>query len=294
MTGGGALGLRRRRLSALAYYAASLPALALGIRNPGVLWSLWRAPGPPRVLELRDGTRFWVRTALEAWIVKETCIDRGYERAGGALRRGWRVVDIGAGIGDFAVFASRRTGSVVHTYEPSAASYELLRRNLELNGVDGVTAFPHAVGATRGVRGLDVSGEPVLSRSTAGAAPAAPGTKQVDGVTLGDVLERLPTGHCDFLKMDCEGAEHEILRGAEPALLEAVDRLCLEYHDFRRAGEHTEVVARLASLGRSVRLHPSPVWRETGLLYSAHPRVAAAPCQRSGLDTPVAGALDSW
>ena len=280
-----AAGLRRRHLSALAYYAASIPALALGIRNPGVLWSLWRSPGRPRVLRLRGGPSFWVRSALEAWVVKETCIDRGYERAGTALRRGWHVVDVGAGIGDFAVLAARRTGGVVHAYEPATSSHELLRRNLELNGVAGVTAFAQAVGATGGACWLDTSGEPVLARSAAGTPAAATAGECVERIALADVIGRLPTGRCDFLKMDCEGAELETLMGAEPALLDAVNRLCLEYHDFRRAGEHRELAARLASLGRSVRLRPSPVWRETGLLYSEHPRVATAAAPATGPQT---------
>lgn len=269
--------LRRRPVSALGYYLSSLPVLLLGVRNPLVLLSLLRPGGPPRLVRLRDGSRFWVRTAMEAWVVKETCLDRAYEVAGTALRRGWRVVDVGAGIGDFVVLAAHRTRGVVHAYEPAAASVALLTRNVQLNGAAEVTVFPTAVGAEPGTRWLDTrTCQPLLFRTTGERSTPAPGLQPVETVSLAEVVERLPSQHCDFLKMDCEGAELEIVLGTDPGVLAAIDRLCLEYHDFRRVGEHHDMATRLAELGRDVRLHPSPVHRDTGILYSEHPRVRAA------------------
>src|SRR3712207_2539926 len=98
-------------LSRAAYYAASIPTLLLGVRNPArVLATMLGFPvRRPFVLALRgSGLRLWVRGRMDVWIVKETCLDRDYERGGIALRDGWVVVDIGAGLGDFSVQAARR------------------------------------------------------------------------------------------------------------------------------------------------------------------------------------------
>ena len=76
---------------------------------------------------------------MDAWIVKETNLDRDYEVHGTAIQDGWIVVDIGAGLGDFTVFAARRTPhGRVFAYEPAPDSVALLEQNLGLNGIRNV------------------------------------------------------------------------------------------------------------------------------------------------------------
>src|SRR5712692_6064311 len=119
------------RLSALGYYLASIPALLHGVKN----WSAFPALAArrPTVVELRHpALRFHVRGLMDLWIIKETCLDRDYETIGEELQDGWIVLDIGAGLGDFAVYAAKsRPHSRIFAYEPFPESYELLQQNLK-------------------------------------------------------------------------------------------------------------------------------------------------------------------
>src|SRR5438874_6633633 len=147
------------RLRKLLYYLVSLRTLIGGVQNwPVLFWDLMGLPiGRPYLMRLRDGTRFQVGGFMEAWIVKETCLDRTYEQYGAALQPGWTVVDIGAFLGDFAVFAAQRVaGGRVFAFEPVPSSYRLLRQNLELNRISNVTTYPLAVTGSSGPQTLYV------------------------------------------------------------------------------------------------------------------------------------------
>src|SRR5512140_603728 len=93
-------------MSRLSYYLASLPVLLRGVKNwPSALAGI--AAGKSFLLELQDGLRLQVRGLMDVWIVKETCLDRQYERFAVPIQDGWSVLDIGAGLGDFAISVGR-------------------------------------------------------------------------------------------------------------------------------------------------------------------------------------------
>lgn len=57
-------------------------------------------------MKLRNGQQVKVRSLMDIWIVKETCLDKDYEVNGVPIADGWQVVDIGAGLGDFVLSAA--------------------------------------------------------------------------------------------------------------------------------------------------------------------------------------------
>ncbi len=259
-------------LRRLLYYAASVPTLLTGVRNWPALVSL--AAGQRGVLELRDGSRFAVRSPMDAWIVKESLLDREYERASVPLERGWSVLDIGAGLGDFSVWAASRAGTgVVHAYEPAPESAALLRANLLLNGCTQVQAFPCAVSSTPGRITLDMSGGVAVQYTTtvsvagAGNGPSPSGCIRVESITLASALDRLPGGCCDYLKLDTEGAEYDILMQEPPESLERIHHICMEYHERPGLPGHRALAEHFCRLGWQVRVQPSWVRPHLGLMH---------------------------
>ncbi len=252
------------------YYLRSIFTLLFGVRNPGALLALARGRGPA-VLHLRDGSHYHVRTLMDAWIVKETVLDRDYERHGAALHDGWTIVDIGAASGDFTVFAARRApkGRVI-AFEPAPDSVESLRRNVAANGLQNVEVRPVAVGAQAGDITLDVSGGVAVQYRTAGRAPeVGAGRFAVQCVPLAEVLRELPA--VDFLKIDVEGAEYEMLFSLDEASLGRVRRVCMEYHEGVTEWAHADLERFFRSKGWAVRVSPSPVRPELGFLYAQAP-----------------------
>ena len=88
--------------------------------------------------------------------------------------------------------------------------------------------------------------------------------------TLDELLRRLGVARCDLLKLDCEGAEYEILYGASEETLRAIDAITAEYHV--GLNEHTvaELVRFLESRGFIVTSTPL-LDPEGGYLYAQRP-----------------------
>ncbi len=228
------------------------------------------------MLRLADGSRYHVRTLMDAWIVKETVLDRDYERHGAALQDGWTIVDIGAASGDFTVFAARRApkGRVI-AFEPAPDSVEVMRRNVAENGLQNVEIHPVAVGAQAGELTLDVSGGVAVQYRTAGVKEIGSGRDAGGGrfavpcVPLAEVLRGLPA--VDFLKIDVEGAEYEMLFSLDDVALGRIARVCMEYHEGVTEYGHEDIERFLRGKGWAVRVGPSPVRPELGFLYAEAP-----------------------
>lgn len=252
-----------------AYYFRSIFTLLTGIVNwPAVIAAFVGLPlKRPFVVQLRQsGLCFKVRGPMDVWIVKETCLDHDYERAARPIQDGWNVIDIGAGVGDFAIYAAQcNPRGVIHAYEPFPGSFELLQQNLRLNKVSNVAAFPEAVSGQAGVLKLNMSGEAV-QYSTAQASHTQDSIS-VPSVTLSDVLSRLNGAPCDLLKLDCEGAEYDILMKADESCWQRTRRIVLEYHNGVTTFSHQDLIAFFEKRACSVRYLPSRTHKHWGFLY---------------------------
>ncbi len=259
-------------LRRLIYYLRSIGTLLRGIKDWPTLIAAFigRAPTNPFLIELRrSGLRFKVRNAMDVWIIKETCLDRDYERISEPVQDGWRVIDIGAALGDFVVdTAVHHPRCVLHAYEPFPESLALLKENLQLNAAQNVTAFGEAIAKESGTIVLELLGEAV-QHSTVEQQSNHDHTITVPSITLAEALARLPGGQCDLLKMDCEGAEYDILFNAEQTSLQRIRRIVMEYHNGVTAFSHQDLVTFLEKNGFNVVLYPSTVQPHLGLLYAS-------------------------
>jgi FkbM family methyltransferase len=262
------------RMSKWMYYATSIPTLLGGVKSWGAIARLpfHKASSQPIRVELRDGCQFLVRSLMDLWIVKETCLDRIYEESPLLLGKDSVMVDIGAGLGDFTVhIACTYPGCRVYAYEPFAESFRLLEQNLALNDMTGgVQAFPLAIGARSGPMRLQTATGVAVRHSTAasGEASGSPATIRVDGLSLDDAFRRLGFSRCGLLKVDCEGGEYDIFFHASPGTLKKIGRIAMEYHDGMTEHSHGELVAFLTRHGFSVRTRPNPVHGNIGMLFA--------------------------
>ncbi len=258
-------------VSRLLYYLSSIPILLAGVRNlPAMLVALFRRPSQPVVIELRNGPRFLVRSALDIWILKETVIEREYERASVPIQDAWTVVDIGAGLGDFSISVARRFPRCqVYAFEPLPGSFALLEENLKLNRIQNVRAFPFSVNGHAGVADMHAPSREPAHALTVPAARADSNDVRVRTISLDQGIERLESHQCDYLKVDCEGAEFEIFFNASPATLSKIRHICLEYHDWMTGYTHDDLARLFRQHGFHVTCIPSRAYRGLGLLYAS-------------------------
>src|ERR1700739_1418369 len=159
------------------------------------------------------------------------------------------VVDIGANVGVFSLFASR-VARVVYALEPSSSNFSLLASNT--NRSKNIVPLKLGCSAADGPASLDLSSDPVSFSLITNALSDRRET--VDVVRLETLFERYEISRCDFLKLDCEGCEFEIIMCADDELFSRIDRVVMEYHNhLSKQFSHRDLVEKLTTLGfRSV------------------------------------------
>ena len=164
------------------------------------------------------------------------------------LRPGFRVYDIGANVGFFTTLAARLVGpgGEVVAFDPLDANITLLRRNLALNAFTHVGIRQEAVGDRDGEMDFLVAAESTLGRlaSVANEAPELVDRRQVPVVRLDSLVSAGVLKPPDFVKVDVEGAEAAVLRGAETLLRTARPLLLIELH-----GTNAAMAEALAAQG---------------------------------------------
>ena len=129
------------------------------------------------------------------------------------LRSGDTFVDAGANVGGYTVLASAVAGARSIAFEPVPETYVELRRNVRLNDIDHlVRTHCCALGEENGTNYMTarLGG---LNHIVTNAAEQ--GTVEVASARLDTVLANTP---CQLIKMDAEGFELKILRGAPETL----------------------------------------------------------------------------
>ncbi len=257
------------------YYFTSIIELMTGIREwwPVLLLYLGLSQPKPLTITLRkSGMVFNVRGKMDVWSVKEAFIDHLYEKYGVAIQDGWTILDIGAGIGEFTLFASQGyPHNTISAYEPFAESHALLCQNLEQNRVANVRVSPEAVWNYTGTLALDLSNmEPLqLQTRSSQVSPESDSHREVRCISLADAVAQFNGKAVDLMKLDCEGAEYPILLHAKDETLERIRRIVMEYHDNATEFTHSDLVKFLTGKGYHVRASQNPVHSYLGYLYAS-------------------------
>jgi FkbM family methyltransferase len=144
------------------------------------------------------------------------------------LRPGDVFVDVGAHVGYFSVLASAMvgpTGQVV-SFEPEPGNYAQLINHIRLNKLANVLPIHCAAGAEETVLDLHINSDndgghalwDVRRHVLNEKSRAAPRAHPVFVATLDRVLANVAVGRVRAIKIDVEGNEHSVLRGARETL----------------------------------------------------------------------------
>src|SRR4051812_5229991 len=190
------------------------------------LWHFrrWRVPDRPVEVPL-FGLRFHMPSPRQFDCFREIYLHGTWEpevtrAVRDLVRPGMNVALVGADVGYYVLLAAAlsRTGRVF-AFEPFPAHFAILERNVRDNGLDNVRLFDAAAGVREQTAELVNPGtESRLDLSGGGAADGervAVAVRPLDAVLTAE----LPAGgKLDFVQIDVEGAEWDVLRGAERLL----------------------------------------------------------------------------
>jgi len=139
--------------------------------------------------------------------------------------------DIGANVGVYSLYAAKRQNILVLAFEPSAANYHILSKNIEINKMDStVSGFCMAFSDVSEVGYLN------MSNTIPGGALSCFGQSQEDyticgknydvsfnqgmiGFTIDDFIERFSPPFPNYLKIDVDGIEDKIIAGATKTIM---------------------------------------------------------------------------
>ncbi len=193
----------------------------------------------------RDGSA----RALSALRYREPALAPVFEAV---LRPGDTCYDVGANIGVYTLWAAGLVGpsGQVHAFEPVPPTMAVLREMVLRNGLGQVVPVASAIGATVGQTGLR------SYQGASGRAHAVADPSHADHLARLDTLDAYVARHRppDLVKIDVEGAEIDVLRGAVGLLAAHAPALLLEMlpsHLVRHGGGQglEEFVGRLLDAG---------------------------------------------
>lgn len=227
------------------------------VRNPLPILLDWvRLKRKPYVARTRTGIAIELRPGRGDWFsFYENLIDRQYLRLGQRVCAGDNVIDVGANIGCFSALAASLVGpsGKVVAAEPAASTYRQLVANLERGRLSNAVTFQVAVGGRAGTAQIRSS-----SNSLYSSIYPQVGGHNVDGtiesvplVTIEQLMRESDLSRCALLKMDCEGAEYDVVESMSHDTAMRIDQIVMELHDIPGRSPHA-LLDQLRTLGYSI------------------------------------------
>lgn len=221
--------------------------------------------GRRRVVDLREAAQYRLPSGRAVWLptpIEEADTCAGYLARGGP-GPGDVVLDAGAYCGEIAIELALRVGPAgrVYAFEPNPVGLEFLERNLALHGLTNVTLMPHALWENSTTLKFNSTSDYGAALASLGSDSAASACQiEVSALSPADAFARIGRVP-DFIKMDIEGAEVEVLAAMAP-LLRAADhpvRLAVaSYHLRDGRPAHELITPGLRAAGFTVETgHPA-------------------------------------
>jgi FkbM family methyltransferase len=214
-----------------------------------------------------------LRSDADESVFREIFLDRDYmvvddviEEASGA------ILDIGAHIGLFSMYVRGLNDNVkIFAYEPAPENFAVMKEHFKENHVGGVVAKNVAVTGRDGETVLFLS-EDSHNHSIWNVFGTVKKEVKVPTVSMRKIFERdfarAGVGFCDLVKMDCEGAEFEILESMEAELFKKTGAFYIEYHEYLDGKKKEDLVKILQKNGFKTRVTPSRYDRKLGFVFA--------------------------
>jgi FkbM family methyltransferase len=203
----------------------------------------------------RSGLRIMLRPDTDDLrIVKSNFVKRNYTKDFVQITRDSIVVDVGAHIGSFSIMVARSARKVL-AFEPEPTNYQMLKKNVELNHLKNMSIFEMAVCGTSGHRDIyTYQGGSSADYSLYARGITSIKAGRIPTISVEDIIMREGLPRIDFLKLDCEGAEHDILRNMSFETAAKIMGMAMETH--RVPLEFSiDIPLRLKELGFEIRMN---------------------------------------
>jgi FkbM family methyltransferase len=221
---------------------ASIRCIFLFCRPIGVLWAYIKRQNPSNgYVRLRNGLVIHL-SQDNSDIVTVFLIFCRHDY--GSIDPDCMVVDIGANIGVFALYAAMSGAKSVMAYEPAEESFALLKKNIQCNGYEAII-FPHCMAI------VGRPSKPVLFSRQSSVFNSIEKDEEFDSsdhilvqtLPFSEIVKNLTTSN--IVKIDCEGGEYDIVLDSDDSVFGRIEEIRIEYH----GGPRQNLIDRFEQLG---------------------------------------------
>ena len=155
------------------------------------------------------------------------------------------IIDIGAMIGSFTLWAHEKwPNAMIYSYEPDPKSFEFLKKNISLcSNPKKINIFNFAIWDKNSeVNFKQFDKTPSCNSMFIFEPPYGLGssnTIKIKTQSISKIIEK--HNKVDFLKIDCEGSEYDILYSLTKTELQKIRYIALEYHEFNNNKKHSAI-----------------------------------------------------
>lgn len=133
-----------------------------------------------------------------------------------SIQPGQIVIDVGASIGIYTIFFAKMVGEKgkVYAFEPEPKNFELLKKNVEINGFKNIVLENKAVSNISGIVKMEIADNIANHRITKNLSKP---TFDVTSISIDDYF-KTKSDKIDFIKIDTEGYDGYVILGANEIL----------------------------------------------------------------------------
>jgi FkbM family methyltransferase len=163
----------------------------------------------------------------------------------GEIPKGGTIIDVGANIGVFSMYAAFHGAKRIYAFEPNKESFETLLMNIRENGLeDIIIPINKAVSEKDGDYLLIPKASSPYNKSFSNTADKSEEMDRIETISLPTFIKQNNIEKIDLLKMDCEGAEFGIIPNMPSETWSKIDKYKLEFHNLKRKKEITDILTK--------------------------------------------------
>jgi len=207
------------------------------------------------IFETKTGLKIKIRTnstdlmaLTNVWMLNEYAVEDFQ------LAKNDTIIDVGAHIGLFSLLVSQfcKTGKIF-SFEPISDNFNLLMSNLKLNHTENIHPFNLAVSKNTSSVDLFLSSD--QSAHSIFSSDSEPTT--VKSISLQRIFDENKISSCKLLKLDCEGAEYEIIDSLPLEYFDKIENIAIEYHVADSKPELAkDLISKIKNAGFTIKTRP--------------------------------------
>ena len=207
------------------------------------------------IFETKTGLKIKIRTnstdlmaLTNLWMINEYCVEDFQ------IAKNDTIIDVGAHIGLFSLLVSQfcKTGKIF-SFEPISDNFNLLMSNLKLNHTENIHPFNLAVSKNTSSVDLFLSSD----QSAHSIFSSDSESTTVKSISLQRIFDENKISSCKLLKLDCEGAEYEIIDSLPLEYFDKIENIAIEYHVADSKPELVkDLISKIKNAGFTIKTRP--------------------------------------